>query len=141
MKQIQEQEIAIFLAGWKSCKRKVGRPRTSSKPPVDAPRALLENFRAYEIVDALMDGKRRINLGWYVEHLLKIFHSKTSKQTDRLMVLDRLKELMVLGALQQKDMATFVRTKGAGAKEKLVDPFAPRVLSMKPGRKKERKTA
>ena len=77
---------------------------------------------AEQIEKALKDGKRKIDLTWYVENLLAILRDPRGK--DKLAVLKELRDLITAGAVQDKEVlrrATAAGSVRSGIMED--DPF------------------
>lgn len=120
VKVISDAEVALFLGR----KPRKGRKKYGKE---ESAQFLLEQFTAENIVSALKDKRgKKIDLVWIVRKLLDIYASEDTKSSDRLGVLDRLKELILLGAIQDKELVVEVNSVVKGDErggETTDDPF------------------
>jgi hypothetical protein len=121
---ITERDVAIFLA--KNPRSRPKKPTQRSKPK-EISAALLDEFSPHSLLENLKDtrkGKkgRRIDLGWYKDHLLELFEKPDTTASVRLQVLDRLKDLLLLGAIQDEEFAKTVASLEKQAREAPKDP-------------------
>ena len=98
---------------------------------VEYAEALLKEFGVEVLRDALQTRQDPITLRWYVDQLLTLLHSPANEcsSSTKLDILRELKQLMVLGAVQDSHLAKHIADKerGEGSKTRraaLPDPFA-----------------
>jgi hypothetical protein len=131
-----DHSVAAYLAGT-SLPKKHGSKK--DKTSQDKALTLLREFTAGNLYDILVDPKgNRIDLKWLVQRLVEI--TFTGKASERLMALDRLKEFVLLGAIQEKDLADAMTRGGKAPSENQFDPFALKLKDekKKPSKKKRR---
>lgn len=112
---ITEQTVATWMASRQGKVRKTG-PSAS----------LAHSFSAEALKKALWDrGSRKvaIDTGWIVRKLLDLFHSSTASAGDKIKVLERLQDLILLGAIQNTELIEWVG-KGPKTKAGISDPFS-----------------
>lgn len=80
-----------------------------------------------ELLRALQDRGKPINIEWYVKKLLGLLSEENARVGEKVQVLDRLKELLVLGAIQDPALSEYVTKRvevGASASvQEQHDPF------------------
>ncbi len=113
---ITEQTVATWMASRYGKVRKTG-PSAS----------LAHGFSADALKKALWDRRSQkavaIDTGWIVRKLLEIFQSPQSTSGDRIKVLERLQELILLGAIQNVELIEWIG-KGPKTKAGIPDPFS-----------------
>jgi len=113
MKGITQETVASYLASRVASKRPV--------PKGTAQGRLLHEFSSASLRRALKDGGKHIDMAWIVRKLLETLNI-AEKASERVLVLDRIKDLMLLGAIQDPEIIQALRDKGI--KVQVSDPFA-----------------
>lgn len=117
---LTEKDLAIWLANRK--RKKV----VKTDPPAVQ---MLHSFSAEKIFAALVDGKSPITLSWYVKRLMALLDDGDAKVSDRLSILDRLRDLLLVGAIQDPELARALSRRvstgvpSTGTVVKMSDPF------------------
>lgn len=108
MKAVSEKELVLVLAGIHGFK----------KLNVHA-----QAYTAEAIEKALTPrkAKKMLDLGWYVDQLLGLYENPDGK--DKVAILNCLRELMFLGAIQDKNVLARITMVTAPAVKSLSDPF------------------
>lgn len=120
-KKVSQDDIALFLA---KNHRVRGRPVKKSTSYEKHARRFVTEFSAASLFEALKDRKTPITLSWIVKKLLEILRDPGTKPIDRIAVLDRLKDLLVLGAIQDPELAEQVQgVTGKSEEKSSFDPF------------------
>ena len=113
---ITEQTIVTWMASRQGKVRKTG-PSAS----------LAHGFSAEALKKALWDrGSRKavaIDTGWIVRKLLDLFRSPAASTGDKIKVLERFQELILLGAIQNPELIEWMG-KGPKTKAGIPDPFS-----------------
>jgi len=105
---ITEADAALFLAR-KGSERKC--PRSDRVPrPTDAKATVadwfLQNFSLRSLLRSLRTKKGKpITLEWIVKRMLDLLDSEDARVAERMMILDRLKDLLLLGAVQDPELS------------------------------------
>lgn len=120
---ITEQDAALWLARHPRKKRdsriKV-RSRVSSEEILADD--FLRNFSVRALHIALQDNGKPLDISWYVKNLLVILRS-AELQKDRLAVLDRIKDLILLGAIQDPALSEEMMSRLPGTSKSPVNPI------------------
>ena len=90
MKALTEKELVLHLAG---CNRKLT--------------TQADGYTRASLEEALKDGKTICDLKWYARRLLDLLDDP--QQKDKPGILDRLRELMFLGAVQDPQVLEKIR--------------------------------
>lgn len=108
VKALTEKDLVLTLAGLHGSKKLSG---------------LTSSYLAVNIEKALKDGRTKIDLVWYAQELLGLYADPLCK--DKVSILDRLRELMFLGAVQDPVViAKMLEATTPKPKAKMSDPFA-----------------
>lgn len=122
VKKITQDDVALFLATNKRNRRKK-KKGTSLDPAGD----FVAEFTATNLLSILKDKRKsQVDLGWIVKKLLTLLDSEEAKVSEKIQILDRLKELIVLGAIQDKELAERISTgvsAASGLSDQDRDPF------------------
>lgn len=97
-KQFDEKTLALFLGGTKKLTGK------------GEARELLKRFNAVAIKQALECSGETLDLTWYVRRMLDVYDDEETPAPTRVTCLDRIKEIMVLGAIQDKALVEYIET-------------------------------
>lgn len=107
---VTDNQIAVFLSRNKK-KRK------------DSPEGrFLEQFSARSLQEALKTKNKKIDLKWYVNELVGIVKD-SELDSARLTALERLKELITLGAIQDEELINSLTSGTDEKKKRMKDPF------------------
>jgi hypothetical protein len=130
---VTESDVAIFLARREPKKKKRKDHKVRSKDSVeDISEFFLENFSAANLLNILKvkNGRKEdpITMEWIVQQMLGLLNSPDAKVSERLTILDRLRDLLLLGGLQNPDLIAEVVKKTTSGFEltppkKNKDPF------------------
>ncbi len=119
--KIDEQTLALFL---------VSPDKVKNKKKRTAAQEFLEGHSVREIFKALKDGRTKIDLMWCIQAYLELYYDERARISDQLTIIDKFRELILLGAIQDPALAEFVTRSIAKAEqskqEPLSDPFAQR---------------
>jgi hypothetical protein len=123
-KTIDAQTLALFL---------VDPTRVKSRKKRTLAQEFLESHSVRSISKALRDGRTKIDLTYCVKAYVKLFHDERARISDQLAIIDRFRELIVLGAIQDPNLAEYLTRAVARLdqkEEKMSDPFLikPRLL-------------
>jgi hypothetical protein len=112
MKAVSEKELVLALAGIHGLK----------KLNVHA-----QAYTAEAIEKALTPrkSKKMLDLGWYVDQLLALYEDPAEK--NKVAILNCLRELMFLGAIQDKNVLAKITLATAPAVKSLSDPFVTKL--------------
>lgn len=110
---ITPQDLAQFLGS--------DAPR---KKPKASTEVFLKQFSAGSLGAILKDKTSRIDLGWYVKELLRLLRDPECPHATRLLVIDRLHEMITLGAIQDPSLLEELKRDVKAAARKIPDPFA-----------------
>ena len=116
-KAITQEDVALFLA---RRKRKRGKPVVKGTP-----RDFVAEFSASNLRDVLKDREKKpITLGWVIKKMLRLLDDENAKVSDKVVILDRLKDHLLLGAIQDPELAEAVTKRVSGENtKKRYDPF------------------
>lgn len=125
IKPISEYDVATFLAGKKRSQKKISK-RSKAK---EVAHSFVEQFHIQNLMDVLVYKKTPITLGWIVKEWLCIYDSPKTPSATQMAILDRLKELVLIGAVQDPELLEEIKRlqthQGSGkGKPKTADPFA-----------------
>jgi hypothetical protein len=130
---IGPQDIAKWVTNRKRGK-KVKKPSTSA----EASEHLIEQFRSEKILAALKDAKGKpVDIDWLVKRWVEEAEEAESSK-DRREALEKLEQFIVLGAIQDKDLAESIGKIVKEGKEPITDPFVPKVVGTVPPKRKRR---
>lgn len=102
---VTAQDVAAFLAKKPRKRRNALRKVKHTEKLENITDDFVRNFSARELFAALKDKRgRSINIRWYVEKLLEALKG-AGKASEKVLILDRFKELMLIGAIQDRDLA------------------------------------
>jgi len=120
---ITEQDAALWLARHPRKKRN-GRVKVRSGVSSEEVLAddFLRNFSVRSLHTALQENGKPLDIVWYVKKLLEILRG-ADLQKDRLAVLDRIKELILLGAIQDPALSEDLMSRLPGATKSPVNPI------------------
>lgn len=118
---VTEKDLALYLAD-----------RGPGPPTATEANEFLTAYSTKKLKKALKTPEGvPITLAWYVEQLLELKDEPDTKAVDRINILDRLRALLVLGAIQDPELARRLQSSSAGEKPKpMSDPFTERQLRM-----------
>lgn len=121
VKAVTEQQISQYLG---RCPRKplqvnAAKPKTTEQ----CADRFLRQFTASSIYSTLEE--EEISLRWVIQQLVDLYNSDDAKVSEKVMILDRIREFVHLGAIQDKG---FLRSlDNASTTKKLSDPFIKKV--------------
>jgi hypothetical protein len=138
-KPITQEQLAKFLGSYPRDPRK-DTPEINE----DYAERLLYQFSAKSIYDKLLS--ESVSISWIIRELVRLYNEECDRVSDKITLLDRLKEYVLLGAIQDPK---FIESLDASTKDgtTLSDPFVqfrePRkkLEVSKPGAKPRRKKA
>lgn len=97
----------------------------------DIAKWFMDNFTPGKLMEILKDSRKEpINLEWYVKKLLKLYDHKETSATVKLQILDRFRDLILLGAIQDPELVASMRGK---APVQEADPFMGKKLKVRRG--------
>jgi hypothetical protein len=105
---------------------------TSDANPEEIVQEFIRNFSSYRLLEALVDySGDPIDVEWIISRLLDIFDHPETKASERISILDRFQEYLVLGAIQDPKLAERIQRTGVklskpGAKSQ-TNPFALKI--------------
>lgn len=122
---ITERDVAVFLANKPRTRRKKAqsaRP-TAQSPHKEITDEFLRNFSAKKLLEVLVDSKKKpIDVEWIIGKLLKLYDS-AQKTADKIKILEKFQEFMLLGAIQSPELLESMTRKLADAPKQMKDPF------------------
>ena len=133
---VSEVDVALFVARkvQESEGKRRKRYRSDRKvKPADPPDVIsewfLQNFSSQNLLQALQTkAGKPITLAWIVQRMLDILDDEESKAAERMAVLDRLRDLLLLGSIQDPELSEEVQCRIAGGKpspgKAQYDPFS-----------------
>jgi len=131
---VSDRDVALWLAK-NRLKRKRGNAAkvTRKSPDEDLSEAFLRNFTPERLFAALFDRGTPITIEWYVKRMLGILDDPEAKSSDRITVLDKLKELLLLGAIQDSSLASAIQGNLSGRRSTtdISDPFVGSSLRLR----------
>jgi len=129
IKSIADTDVALHLA-------RKPRPRRGSKPKrvtcassnTVLAGEMLSNFTVESLYKAL--SKHKISMEWYVNSLIDLASDEATRSSEKLIIYDKLKDLLLLGAIQDVSLAkdlekklTLSPKKGSEVSTLAKDPF------------------
>lgn len=129
---VTESDVALFLAKRKGVKKRFRKDKKvrSTDSADQISEFFLSNFSASNLLSVLKIKRGRveepITLEWIVREMLKLLDDPLGKVSEKMMILDRLRELLLLGCLQNRDLIDEVikkTTPGSKSEEEIPDPF------------------
>ena len=130
IRAITDADVAVFLASKKRKKRKISR---QSKPEEIA-RSFSEQLHIKNLYEILRQGTTPINLAWIVNKWLDMLDDRNTNSSVKMSILDRLRELILIGAVQDPELIESITQKTAipsSKKKKSADPFAGDALKFR----------
>ena len=133
---ISDRDVALYLAKQPRKRKRGNAARVTRKSSdEDLSDEFLRNFTPERLFAALFDKKTPITIEWYVKRMLRILDAPDTKSSDRISVLDKLKELLLLGAIQDSALASSITSRSSGgSKTNISDPFAGDSLKFREGK-------
>jgi len=115
MPVVTPQDVAVHVS--RRNRRRVGK----KLPPEEE---MLLSFSAEKLFSALKDKGKRIDMSWYVRKLLSLLSDEYAKVSDKVVILDKIRDLLVLGSVQDKGLIEEMTGKVESPKEMSGDPFS-----------------
>jgi hypothetical protein len=134
---ISDRDVALWLAKNRRKRRRGNAAKVTKKASDnDLADEFLRNFTPERLFAALVDGRTPITIEWYVKRMLNILYAEETKSSDRITVLEKLKELLLLGAIQDSSLASAVQSNLSGKRSApdISDPFVGGSLKFKKGK-------
>lgn len=110
---ITAQDLAQFLGS-----------DTSKKKTKASTEVFLKQFSSGSLGAILKDKARKIDLAWYVKELLRLLRDPECPHATQLVILDRLQDMIVLGAVQDPTLLKELKGDIKNAAKRIPDPFA-----------------
>lgn len=137
MRPVTIQDVSLFLAKNKR-KRRGSKPKRVTVRSSDEALAeeMLSNFTLERLYGAL--SKHKVTIDWFVSQLMELYHAETTRTSEALMILDRLQELLLMGAIQDTSLAkdldkrlSLSPKKGSDVAPRRSDPFTGKGLKLR----------
>lgn len=110
---VTEKDLALYLAD-----------PGPGPPTATAANEFLHAFSAKKLKTALKtEGGVPITMKWYISELLTLLRDDDTKTVDRINILDRFRALLVLGAMQDPELARKLERTQVDKPKPMSDPF------------------
>lgn len=124
-KAVTAEDIALHLSG--VTRRKMTNINQNSKPHLHA-HEMLDNFGVSKIWQAL--AKKKVDITWYINKLISMAEN-AERDADALNALEKIKEMMIIGAIQDPELAEWIQARSTGKPPKSGEDFDPFTVKVK----------
>ena len=121
VKAVTEQQISQYLgrSPRKPLQVNAAKPKTTEQ----CADRFLRQFTASSIYSTLEE--EEISLRWIIQQLIDMYNSDDARISEKIMISDRLREFVLLGAIQDRSFLKSLDS--ATSTKKLSDPFLKKV--------------